>query len=96
MVTAGYDGGMIERVSELLQKKNLKQDDEAQCLEDVACLVFIQHYLDDFAHQHQEQKLIPIVKKTCNKMSSKGQAAALRLKLSDAILALITKALSGA
>lgn len=94
MADAGYNKTAIERVSELLQKKNLKQDEEAQCLEDVACLVFIQFYLDDFAPQHQEQKLIPIVQKTWNKMSSKGQATALSLKLSDAKLALISKALS--
>ena len=40
-----YDQELIDRVQYLLQKKGLKKDEDSQTLEDVACLVFIEHYL---------------------------------------------------
>lgn len=94
MVEQGYDSETIERVKDLLLKRGLKRDDEVQALEDVICLVFLEFYLDDFAAKHDEAKLIDIIQKTWNKMSEKGQAAALKLPLSDAMLQLVTKALS--
>lgn len=89
----GYDQAIIERVKDLLLKRGLKRDDEVQTLEDVICLVFIEYYLEDFAAKHDEEKLIDIIRKTWNKMSSKGHAAALQLPLSDAMLQLVGKAL---
>lgn len=89
----GYTTDTVQRVKDLLLKRSLKRDDEAQALEDVACLVFIEFYLEDFASKHDEAKLIDIIQKTWNKMSEAGHAAALKLPLSDAMLALVTKAL---
>jgi len=89
----GYTAETIQRVKDLLLKRSLKRDEEVQALEDVVCLVFIEFYLDDFASKHDEAKLIDIIQKTWNKMSEAGHAAALKLPLSDAMLALITKAL---
>lgn len=94
MATQGYDENMIARVKDLLLKRSLKRDDEVQALEDVVCLVFIEFYLEDFASKHDEEKLIDIIRKTWNKMSTKGHEAALQLPLSSAMLALVTKALS--
>ncbi len=94
MATQGYDENMIARVKDLLLKRSLKRDDEVQALEDVVCLVFIEFYLEDFASKHDEDKLIDIIRKTWNKMSTKGHEAALQLPLSTAMLALVTKALS--
>jgi hypothetical protein len=94
MAQEGYDVSMIERVKDLLLKRSLKRDDEVQALEDVICLVFIEFYLEDFASKHDEEKLIDIIRKTWNKMSDKGHAAALKLPLSDAMLALVGKALA--
>lgn len=94
MATQGYDENMIARVKDLLLKRSLKRDDEVQALEDVVCLVFIEFYLEDFASKHDEEKLIDIIRKTWNKMSTKGHEAALQLPLSAAMLALVTKALS--
>ncbi len=94
MAEQGYDESIIARVKDLLLKRSLKRDDEVQALEDVVCLVFIEFYLEDFASKHDEEKLIDIIRKTWNKMSTKGHEAALKLPLSAAMLALVTKALS--
>lgn len=94
MATQGYDEHMITRVKDLLLKRSLKRDDEVQALEDVICLVFIEFYLEDFASKHDEVKLIDIIRKTWNKMSTKGHTAALQLSLPSTMLDLVTKALN--
>jgi hypothetical protein len=93
MLEFGYNEDIIERVKYLLQKKGLKRDPDTQALEDVICLVFIEHYLEAFAAKHSEDKIISIIQKTWNKMSNKGHDAALKLPLSDAMSALVGKAL---
>lgn len=94
MAEEGYDETMIARVKDLLLKRSLKRDEEVQTLEDVICLVFIEFYLEDFASKHDETKLIDIIRKTWNKMSTKGHEAALKLPLRDEMLTLVGKALS--
>lgn len=95
MAAAGYAQADQDRVRFLLQKKSLKTDPEVQTLEDVICLVFIEHYLSEFAAKHEEAKLLDIIRKTWLKMSDAGHAAALQLPLSPALLALVGKALNG-
>jgi hypothetical protein len=90
----GVDPELIERVKTLLQKRKLKQDPEVQLLEDVVCLVFIRHYLADFARKHDEEKLLDIIRKTWKKMSPKGQEAALSLALPEDLMTLITRAVA--
>ncbi len=90
----GYNNDTIQRVKDLLLKRSLKRHEEVQTLEDVICLVFLEYYMEDFATKHDEAKLIDILQKTWNKMSSKGHEAALKLPLSESILALVGKALS--
>lgn len=89
----GYDKETIDNVKFLLQKKQLKKNEETQTLEDVICLVFLEFYFEPFAHKHPEDKTIDILQKTWRKMSTKGQEAALKLPLSKFSLDLITKAL---
>jgi hypothetical protein len=91
----GYDDATIGRVQSLLRKERLKLDSEAQILEDVACLVFLESYFADFAQRHDEEKLIPIIRRTWAKMSEQGRQAALSLPLSPDYLALIQRALTG-
>ncbi len=93
MIEVGYGEYDVERAKAIVQKKRLKQDDEAQLLEDVACLVFLEHYFAPFAEQHSEEKVTSIVNKTWNKMSPQGQQAAVALPLSDESMRLIKKAL---
>jgi hypothetical protein len=49
---AGYDEATVARVQSLLRKERLKRDPEAQQLEDVVCLVFLENYFADFSKQH--------------------------------------------
>ncbi len=93
MEDAGYDPDVIERVKTLLRKRGLKTDPDVQLLEDVICLVFLEHYFHDFATKHGEEKLVPIVQKTWKKMSEEAHRAALELDYAPEDLALIRKAL---
>lgn len=89
-----YSDTEIEQAKSILRKQKLKQDPNSQCLEDVACLVFLEHYFADFAKAHSEEKIISIVQKTWRKMSAEGQAAALQLPLAETELTLVQKALA--
>lgn len=93
MARAGYSQEMIKRVSDLLKKKGLRTDPEAGILEDVICLVFLEHYLDDFSNKHDEKKIVEILQKTWKKMTDRGKAAALELKLPPSTEQLVIKAL---
>ncbi len=90
----GFDAKIIERVAFLLQKKQLKRDDETQILEDVICLVFLEYYYEAFSAKHTDEKVIDIIQKTWKKMSESGHAAALKIAYSEKGLSLIQKALA--
>ncbi len=94
MAESGYEEEDIARVKFLVQKRQLKRDDETQTLEDVICLVFLNHYFEDFATKHDEQKLIDIVQKTWKKMSESGHKSALNLTFSDKISQILKKSLA--
>lgn len=90
----GYDDATIRRVQSLLRKERLKRDPEVQCLEDVVCLVFLENYLADFARQHDDAKLLNILRKTWNKMSPRGHEAARTLRLPPEARRLLAEALA--
>ena len=90
----GYEEEMVEQVQSLIMKKRLKRDADAQVLEDVVCLVFLEHYFADFAQEHEEDKLIDILQKTARKMSPAGLDAATKLELPDETRALLQKAVA--
>ncbi|WP_350333772.1 DUF4202 domain-containing protein [Coralliovum pocilloporae] len=79
----GYSTDDCEHVSSILQKKHLKTDTDTQCIEDVACLVFLTYYADVFAADHEDEKVINILLKTLPKMSEKGHGFAGRIDLSE-------------
>lgn len=91
--SAGYGDATVERVRTLLRKRGLKTDPDVQLLEDVICLVFLEHYFHDFAKQHDEDKLIGIVQKTWKKMTNRAHQAALELDYAPEDLDLIRRAL---
>lgn len=98
---AGYDAETIERVKKAIGKKGLKVHAETQMLEDVTDLVFIEHYMLEFAGQkpdYSEEKWLNIIRKTWQKMSGDAHAFALsgKLRLPEPLLPLITKAIAGA
>ena len=90
----GYDQDIIEKVRFLLEKKQLKRNEETQTLEDIICLVFLEFYFEPFAREHPEEKVVDILQKTWRKMSKKGQEAALKLPLSQTSKGLVEKALA--
>jgi len=97
MQEIGYDGAMIARVKTIVSKKGLKVNPETQLMEDVADLVFIEHYMAGFAAQHpeyDEAKWIQIIRKTWQKMSPNAHEFALanKIKLPEALVPLILKA----
>ncbi len=94
LVRVGYDAGTVARVQRLLRKERLRTDPEVQTLEDAVCLVFLETRLEEFSHQHSEEKLVHILRRTWKKMSPLGHRLALELKLSKAAEDLLHKALS--
>ncbi|HEY4134340.1 MAG TPA: DUF4202 domain-containing protein [Alphaproteobacteria bacterium] len=96
LAEVGYDAAMVARVGALLRKENLKGDSEMQALEDAACLVFLENFYTDFSRQHDDEKVIDILRKTWKKMSPAGHAAALDLAkaLPEDRLKLIERALA--
>ena len=94
MVAAGYHADDIARVCSLIRKEYLKSNAEAQLLEDVVCVVFLEHYLAGFIGKTSEEKLADILVKTWNKMSQLGRGHALKLSLSPAVAALLARAIA--
>ena len=96
---AGYDDAFIERVKQAVGKRALKVNPDSQLLEDVADLVFIEHYMLEFAGKHpeyDEEKWLEIVRKTWKKMSERAQQFALagNIKLPEPLIPLIQKAVA--
>jgi len=103
MLELGYTTEQSENVAAIIRKDlirqgNTKKVGDSQILEDVACLVFLEHYFDDFAAKYiaidNEEKIIRIVKLTWNKMSDRGHEIALTLPLPQHLTALVNKALA--
>jgi hypothetical protein len=76
MTEVGYSQDIIDKVRFLLLKKDLHHNKDTQLLEDVVCLVFIEHYLSDFAEKHDDEKIIDILKKTMKKMTPRAISVA--------------------
>jgi hypothetical protein len=94
IMAAARDGADdIARVGALLRKERLKTDAEAQLLEDVACLVFLAHYVEGFMVKTDEDKLAGILAKTWKKMSEAGHRHALALSLPPAVPRLLEQGL---
>lgn len=88
----GYDQEMIESVKGLLLKKELFTNDDTRLLEDIACLVFIEFYLEEFAARHEDEKVIDILRKTVKKMSPSGIKAIGAISLPDKLTSLLSRA----
>jgi hypothetical protein len=99
MREAGYDDAMIAQVKKAVGKRGIKVNPDSQLLEDIANLVFIEHYMLAFAQtkpDYDEAKWLEIIRRTWGKMSKGAQAFALagRIKLPEPLVPLITKAIS--
>jgi len=99
LVKAGYDDEFIERVKLAVSKKSLKTNPDTKLLEDVTGLVFIEHYMLDFAGKHpeyDEAKWLDIIRKTWRKMTEQAHQFALdgHITLPEPLVPLIQKAVS--
>ena len=91
--SGGYSTEEADRVRSLIGKENMRQDEEAQTLEDVACLVFLDHHLAEFAARNERKKTIDILRKTWAKMSSDARQSAIANCVSDGVRELMEAAL---
>lgn len=99
MSQAGYNDEALERAKKAVGKRALKVNKDTQLLEDVAGLVFIEHYMLAFAEKHpeyDEEKWIDIIRKTWKKMSADAHAFALdgKIKLPEPLIPLIQKSVA--
>lgn len=100
MAQAGYARDAIDRASQAIAKKSIKENPDTQLLEDVTDLVFIEHYMLEFAGKHpeyDEEKWLDIVRKTWKKMSDDAHRFALSggITLPEPLIPLIQKAVAG-
>ncbi|KAF2010254.1 glutamyl-tRNA synthetase [Aaosphaeria arxii CBS 175.79] len=92
---SGYTDETAARVAALIRKEDLKEDEETQVLEDVACLVFLDDQFEQFEKEHDEDKIINILRKTWGKMTDEGHKLALQIPMSGRPQELVQKALAG-
>jgi hypothetical protein len=92
---AGYSEEDAERVGALIRKEGLKTNEETQVLEDVACLVFLDDQFEKFQEEHDEEKILGILRKTWGKMTERGHELALEMEMSGRPKELVEKALKG-
>jgi hypothetical protein len=95
MAACGYPEEAIARTGSLLRKERLKQDADAQALEDVICLVFLRFEAEAFIARHDDAKVTDILAKTARKMSPKGLAAASAVPMGERLQRLLGQALAG-
>jgi len=91
-VGCNFSTAEAEAVAALIRKEDLKNN-ETQVLEDVACLVFLDDQFDEFEKEHDEEKIVTILRKTWGKMSEKGHELALHINMSEKAKGLVEKAL---
>jgi hypothetical protein len=96
MREAGYDEESIARLRSLLRKERLKVNPQAQTLEDVICLVFLENEFATFRARKgfDEAKWLNILRRTWAKMSPRGREVALSLPLDEESKQLLAKALA--
>ena len=89
----GYSEEDCSKISSMIRKEDMKKDEATQVLEDVACLVFLDDQFEDFEKEHDEEKILTILRKTWGKMSERGHELALEIDMSTRAKSLVTKAL---
>lgn len=100
MSECGYPPEECERVETILTKRKLRDDEDTQLLEDVACMVFLERYFAQFFEDnpdYDKEKWLRIVRRTWGKMTPRGHRAALTLAagMPDHLQALLQEALAG-
>lgn len=94
LIAEGYDAATIDRAEWILRKRDLKTDPDVQALEDAVCLVFLETQFLDTARKLDRAKIVDILSKTLQKMTSPGRQAALQLDLPEQARGLLAEACS--
>jgi len=89
LASLDYPPATIDRVRQIILRKNLAGDAVAQILEDALCLVFIETQLEALAQRLAPDKMNDVGIKTLQKMSPRARALALELPLPDHYLRLL-------
>ena len=82
MAENGYTEQDCTVIQAVLSKKQIKQNADTQLMEDAACLVFLERYLEPFYEQHTDydlEKWTRIITRTWGKMSERGHELALAM-----------------
>ncbi len=96
LAAVGYDADEIERVQDIIRKRDLSSDPAVQTHEDALCLVFLQTQLDDtLAKLDDDEHRIDVLRKTAKKMSAEALEIAGGLDYSPDTAALLERALAG-
>lgn len=93
MQKEGYGEQERNRVRDIILKKNLREDPDAQAVEDGLCLVFLESQYDELKRKTPDDKMKEIIRKTWGKMSEAGRQLALKLPLPDETKKFILSAL---
>lgn len=99
MIQAGYDNIALDRVKNAVSKKSIKKNPDSQLVEDIAGLVFIEHYMLAFAEKHPEysqEKWTDMISKTWKKMSTDAHQFVLagKVTLPPSLLELVLRAIA--
>ena len=99
LTQAGYGEDVTGRVYQAVAKLKIRENPDTQLLEDIADLVFMEHYIVEFVGKHpdyDEDKWLDIIRKTWKKMSAEAQQFALSgsVKLPESLVPLIKKAVT--
>ena len=94
MREVGYPDEAVQRVREIMGKRQIQNDPDTQTLEDALCLVFLETQFADLRKKTADDKMQEILRKTWKKVSAQGRAEALKLPLSEDDRVFIQQALS--
>jgi hypothetical protein len=87
-----WDGTEIAQVEDLVRKRRLGRDAEAQALEDALCLIFLETQLASVADQLDDDHTVDVLRKSLKKMSAGAIALATELPLTPDGRALLERA----
>ena len=91
----GYRENQVEQVANIIKKQHLKREPDSQALENVVVVVFAKHYLEEFVarNEHDEEKLVNILRKTFRKLDAAGYSEIAKLDVSERLRPLIKLAM---
>ena len=83
MREVGYLAEMVQRVQQIIGKRQLPNDPDTQTLEDALCLVFLETQFAELRQKTPDEKMRDIVRKTWKKMSDRARQLALQLPFGE-------------